>query len=118
MEKTDALHALNALGHEMRLDAFRLLVSAGNLGICAGDLAQALGTHANTLSNNLAILSHTGLVTATREGRAIRYHAGMDTMRDLLGFLLADCCGGKPEDCAPLLGLVTCVVEQRNCDVC
>lgn len=118
MEKNDALYALNALGHEMRLDAFRLLVRAGQDGICAGDLAQALGTPANTLSNNLAILSRTGLVTATREGRSIRYRAGMDRMRDLLGFLLADCCGGKPEDCAPLLGLVTCAPAKESCNAC
>jgi hypothetical protein len=23
-------------------------------------------------------------------------------MRDVLGFLVADCCGGRPEICAPL----------------
>ncbi|MGL4309769.1 MAG: ArsR/SmtB family transcription factor [Paracoccaceae bacterium] len=114
----DVLHSLNALGHEMRLDIFRLLVRAGQDGICAGDLAHALGTPANTLSNNLAILARTGLVTATREGRSIRYRAGMDRMRDLLGFLLADCCGGKPEHCTPLLGLVACAPAKESCNAC
>lgn len=118
MEKIDALHALNALGHDMRLDIFRLLVRAGNDGICAGDLALALNTPANTLSNNLAILSRAGLIAATREGRAIRYRAAMDGMRDLLTFLLSECCGGKPEECAPLLLGLGAPFEKDGCHAC
>ena len=94
MEKNRTLDALSALGQETRLDVFRLLVRAGPQGQAAGEIAEALGVRPNTLSSNLNILSVAGLVRSTREGRSIRYFANMDTMRDLLGFLLEDCCGG------------------------
>jgi ArsR family transcriptional regulator len=96
MEKTDALTTFAALSQATRLDAFRMLVKAGPEGIGAGDLANALGVLPNTLSANLAVLLHAGLVTNQREGRAIRYFANMETMRALLAFLMEDCCGGRP----------------------
>lgn len=103
MEKNIALAALSALSHEMRLDVFRLLVTAGPDGLCAGDIAAKLQIRANTLSNNLTILAHAGLVRSAREGRSIRYFAHMPQMNALLTFLMQDCCGGRPEMCAPVL---------------
>ena len=73
----------------------------------AGEIAAALDIRANTLSNTLGILTVVGLVRSEREGRSIRYFAQMETMRDLLAFLLEDCCGGRPEMCQPLLDELT-----------
>ncbi|MGV3771103.1 MAG: ArsR/SmtB family transcription factor [Sphingobium phenoxybenzoativorans] len=97
-----AIEALSALAHGHRLAAFRLLVRAGVDGLPAGDIARAVGVLPNTLSTHLTILSHAGLVRSRREGRSIIYHADYDAMRNLLGFLVADCCAGHPEICAPL----------------
>ena len=109
MEKTDALTALAALSQPMRLDVLRLLVRAGPDGMLAGDLASALDARANTLSANLAVLLNAGLVTNQREGRGIRYHAEMDRMGALLGFLMEDCCGGHPDLCRPAIkGIASC----------
>lgn len=108
MEKINALSALSALGQETRLDVFRLLVSAGPEGMLAGEIADALGARQNTMSTNLSILFQSGLVRSIREGRAIRYFADMDGMRALLGFLMQDCCGGRPELCQPVLADLTC----------
>ena len=108
MEKNDGLAALSALAHDMRLDVFRLLVRAGPSGIAAGDIAAQLGVRANTLSNNLTILTAADLVRSEREGRSIRYFARMDTMRGLLGFLMEDCCGGQPALCRPILDQIAC----------
>lgn len=108
MEKNRTLDALSALGQEIRLDVFRLLVRAGPQGQAAGEIAEALGVRPNTLSSNLNILSVAGLVRSTREGRSIRYFANMETMRDLLGFLLEDCCGGQAELCQPVLEQIAC----------
>ncbi|MTH80205.1 ArsR/SmtB family transcription factor [Paracoccus aestuariivivens] len=108
MEKNRTLDALSALGQETRLDVFRLLVRAGPQGQAAGEIAEALGVRPNTLSSNLNILSVAGLVRSTREGRSIRYFANMETMRDLLGFLLEDCCGGQAELCQPVLEQIAC----------
>lgn len=98
-----AVTSLAALAHEGRLAAFRLLVQAGGEGLAAGDLARRLDMLPNTLSANLNILSHAGLVVAQRDGRSMIYRAQYDAMRDLLGFLVEDCCGGSPEICAPLM---------------
>ncbi|WP_411840380.1 ArsR/SmtB family transcription factor [Paracoccus sp. ME4] len=108
MEKNDSLAALSALAHDMRLDVFRLLVRAGPSGMAAGDIAAQLGVRANTLSNNLTILTAADLVRSEREGRSIRYFARMDTMRGLLGFLMEDCCGGQPALCRPILDQIAC----------
>ncbi len=98
-----ALDGFGALSQEMRLSVFRLLVQAGADGLAAGEIAEALGVRQNTLSANLSVLLQAGLVRNRREGRSIRYFADMEGMRGLLGFLLEDCCGGNPDQCAPFL---------------
>ena len=103
MEIKDALGAFAALSQETRLLVFRLPVQAGPDGLAAGEIAGALDVRQNTLSANLSVLLQAGLVRNQREGRSIRYFADMEGMRDLLGFLMQDCCGGRPEDCRPLL---------------
>ncbi len=61
-----------------------------------------LGVRQNTMSANLAVLAHAGLVRTRREGRTVRYAADTDAVRGLLDFLMRDCCGGRPELCEPL----------------
>ena len=102
MEILSATICLYALAHEGRLRAFRLLVQAGVLGMAAGEIARRLEVLPNSLSANLNILSHAGLVSARRQGRSIIYTARYDRMRALLSYLVEDCCGGAPEICAPL----------------
>ena len=108
MDKKGTLNALAALGQETRLDVFRLLVRAGPEGIPAGEIATKLDTVQNTMSAHLKILGHAGLVRAEREGRTIRYVADMTGFRDLLAYLMEDCCNGAPELCQPVIQAVTC----------
>jgi len=96
-----AVDALSALAHGSRLAVFRLLVRAGPDGVAAGDIAREIGTLPNTLSSHLTILGHAGLIQSRRDGRSILYSANYDRMRELLGFLMEDCCAGRPEICAP-----------------
>lgn len=102
MQIPEAVGALSALAHASRLAVFRLLVRAGPDGLPAGEIAREVGALPNTLSTHLTILSHAGLVRSRREGRSIIYSADYEGMRALLGFLMADCCAGRPEICAPL----------------
>jgi DNA-binding transcriptional ArsR family regulator len=102
MESTAAVAALAALAHEGRLAAFRLLVQSGPDGVAAGEIARRLSVLPNTLSANLTVLSRAGLAGSRREGRSIIYTADYEAMRALLGFLAEDCCGGRPEICAPV----------------
>lgn len=105
MQLPDAVEALSALAHVHRLAVFRLLVRAGADGVAAGEIAREVGVLPNTLSTHLTILGHAGLIHSRREGRSIFYSADYEGMRDLLGFLVSDCCGGRPEICAPFVGM-------------
>ena len=108
MDTKQTLHALSALGHDGRLAIFRLLVRHAPDGLNAGDIAAALNFRPNTLSANLTVLSNAGLVASEREGRNIRYRADLDAIRQLMAFLLEDCCGGSPDLCRPILEEITC----------
>lgn len=101
MEESSAVSALSALAHESRLQAFRLLVRSGPVGLPAGEIAEQLGVPAPTLSFHLAHLVRAGLVESQREGRSVRYSLRVDGIRDLIGFITKDCCQGKPELCTP-----------------
>ena len=101
MESGIAARSLSALGHEGRLLAFRLLVEAGPEGLAAGEIARRTGIVQNTSSSNLNVLSSAGLVTFRREGRSIIYSVAHAHFGALLEFLVQDCCGARPDLCAP-----------------
>lgn len=105
-----ALAALAALGQPTRLSIFRLLVRAEPNGLAAGALAVAVGCPHNTLSTHVAILVRAGLVRGLREGRTITYRADFAGTRALIGFLVNDCCDGRPELCG--------LAEQKNAADC
>ncbi len=60
------------------------------------------------MSAHLKVLDHAGLVRSTRDGRIVRYVADMTRFRDLLAYLMEDCCNGSPELCRPVIDAVTC----------
>lgn len=101
MELSSAVSALASLAQPARLQVFRLLVKAGETGMCAGDLSRALGVPKNTLSFHLKELTHANLVTAERNGRSIIYRLSEGDIRELMQFLTEDCCQGRPELCLP-----------------
>ena len=111
METASAVAALSALAHEGRLTIFRELVQAGPNGLAAGEVSRRVGIAPSTLSASLTMLSHAGLVSSRREGRSIIYAAAYDSMAALLGYLVKDCCNGRPEVCAPLAAMT----EQLAC---
>lgn len=73
----------------------------------AGEIARRLGVPANSLSANLTVLSHAGLIKSRREGRSIIYTAAYERMAALLGYLVEDCCQGSPAICTPLTAIIT-----------
>lgn len=102
MDRLKALDCFAALSQETRLDVLRLLISAEPAGLAAGEIGDRLGVRQNTMSTNLAILERAGLIKSQREGRSIRYFAELGGVRELLGFLMEDCCNGHPEICGGL----------------
>lgn len=114
MKMKDAIEALAALAQESRLAVFRLLVREGPDGLAAGAIADRIGIPAPTLSFHLNQLNAAGLVISRRDGRSIIYAANYAGMRDLLAFLVDDCCQGRPELCAPALGHATVRAPARG----
>jgi len=92
MDIQNALIMFDALSQETRLKAFRLLVQAGPVGLAAGVLSEQLGTPHNTLSFHLTHLANAGIITSRKAGRSVIYSAKFDVMRDLIGFMVKDCC--------------------------
>jgi DNA-binding transcriptional ArsR family regulator len=112
MEVRTALEALTALSHETRLWVFRLLVQAGPEGLPAGEIAESLSSRQNTVSSHLRQLQSAGLIDGERQGRQVLYRANYDTVRDLVLFLVEDCCASSSQICNPLAeSLTTCTVS-------
>ncbi len=103
MDISTASKALGALSQESRLKAFRMLVRGGAEGIAAGKIADALEVPHNTMSSHLSTLVNAGLVRSRRESRSIIYSIDFDGTRELLTFLMEDCCQGSHEVCLPVL---------------
>jgi DNA-binding transcriptional ArsR family regulator len=103
MDARKAQCAFTALAQPTRLKAFRKLVAAHPQGLAAGDIAKACRVPHNTMSTHLAALMRGGLIAVTREGRSMNYRANLDGFRGLVDFMLRDCCGGRPEICAPVV---------------
>ncbi|MFZ2109280.1 MAG: metalloregulator ArsR/SmtB family transcription factor [Roseiarcus sp.] len=103
MDSREVITALSALAQPTRLDTFRLLVSREPEGLAAGELARLIEVPQNTMSTHLAILARAGLVRGERHRRSIIYRADLERFREVILFLLEDCCGGRPELCAPLI---------------
>jgi len=99
MDTNMAVSALGALAQEHRLALFRLLVQAGEDGMAAGAIAEALNVPNSSLSFHLATLSKAGLVRQERRHRSIIYRADYGAMNGLVAYLMENCCAGQTDAC-------------------
>jgi DNA-binding transcriptional ArsR family regulator len=81
-----------AMGTEPRLRIMQLLLQAHPEGMIVGDIGSELDIPNSTLSHHLDKLKTEDLVRVRREGTFLWYSANTDTLRELLGFLYAECC--------------------------
>lgn len=88
-----------ALGHPLRLKVFRLVISVGEEGIAAGDIATELGVPASTLSSHLKTLQQVGLLQSTRQQQKLIYTISHESVRKMIDFLVNDCCQSQPALC-------------------
>lgn len=123
LDDLTAISAFAALAQPTRLDVFRRLVKAEPEGLPAGEIARQCVSPHNTMSAHLAIMERAGLVSSARRGRSIIYRARLERLRAVTLFLLEDCCGGRPEICAPLAeSLAACAAnpvplcKPHNCE--
>lgn len=112
-----AVGALAALGDELRLTLYRLLVKRGPEGYPAGEIGERLDLAPSKLSFHLKVLSEAGLVTARRDGRFLIYAARFDAMNALLAYLTENCCSLGSEcapACAPARGPAKAAANRRS----
>ena len=108
-----AVFALAALGDDLRLTLYRLLVKRGPEGYPAGEIGERLDLAPSKLSFHLKVLSEAGLVTARRDGRFVVYAAHFDAMNALLAYLTENCCGLGGE-CAPARSPAKAAAKRRS----
>jgi len=99
MEKHAALAVFESLSSAVRLDVYRLLVEHAPDGMVAGEIATALDLPPTNLSFHLKALLQAGLASVEQEGRFQRYRANLPLMQELIAYLTAECCSGRPELC-------------------
>lgn len=93
-ENRKVSRALAALGHEARLDIFRLLVKAGHESMTVGQISEHLGMAASTLAHHLRTLVDAGLVIQEKQGREVVNTVDFDVMNHTIEILTDQCCTG------------------------
>jgi len=107
-----AVEALGALAQEHRLALFRLLVQAGDKGLSAGAIADALGVPKSSLSFHLAQLRNSGLILQERQHRSLIYRANYPAMNALVDYLMENCCAGA--ECGTATACETPAQERKS----
>jgi DNA-binding transcriptional ArsR family regulator len=97
MKLDDAAARLEALGNPTRLKIYRTLVRAGEAGMPVGKLQDRLKIAPSTLSHHIKALVTVGLVAQVREATTLVCHANYSTMRELVDFLVAECCADESD---------------------
>jgi ArsR family transcriptional regulator len=82
----------SAMGNEARVRIMQLLLSAHPTGLVVSEIQEVLEIPNSTLSHHLDKLKNEDLVEVRREGTFLRYSANAEALRELLGFLYAECC--------------------------
>jgi ArsR family transcriptional regulator, arsenate/arsenite/antimonite-responsive transcriptional repressor len=82
----------SAMGTEPRLRIMRILLAAHPDGMVASDVSAELDIPPSTLSHHLEKLKNEELVQVRRDSKYLWYTANTEGLKDLLGFLYAECC--------------------------
>ncbi|WP_420430512.1 ArsR/SmtB family transcription factor [Hyphobacterium sp.] len=99
MDRSEITRRFAALGHDTRLRLFRLLLEQGRAGLAAGAISRRLDILPSTLTPHLQVLERSGLIGSRRDSRSVIYSLNPDGLRELVSFLVLDCCEGRPELC-------------------
>jgi DNA-binding transcriptional ArsR family regulator len=114
MNQEDAIEAFAALAQDSRMTIYRLLVREEPHGLRVSEISRQLNIVPSTLSGHLAILKRAGLLKARRNQREIHYTVNLDTMGNLVSFMLEDCCNGQVENCQEIISLLS--LSDRKVD--
>ena len=80
------------MGTEPRLRIMRLLLAAHPEGMVPSEIGNELDIPASSLSHHLEKLKNEDLVKVRRDSKFLWYTANTEALKELLGFLYAECC--------------------------
>jgi ArsR family transcriptional regulator len=93
MTSDEAVAAMDALGHPIRLSSYRTLLRTGRSGLTIADLQTRVGgVPRSTLAHHLGKLVDAGLVSQRREGASVVSTVNFERMDALVEYLTAECC--------------------------
>lgn len=95
MDDEKALMAFAALSGSTRLRVVKLLVKAGEAGLTAGEISDAMGASPSKMSFHLSALSKANLVLSSRSERQITYVVDFESIGKLVQYILVDCCSNN-----------------------
>ncbi|PCI87989.1 MAG: transcriptional regulator [Hyphomicrobiales bacterium] len=94
MKQQNAAQILHALGHDARLELFRLLVRAGDEGLNIGQIGKQLNMPASTLAHHISTLVKANVITQHQNGRETINIANFKLVQSMADYLFNDCCKG------------------------
>lgn len=92
MEIETIAERMAELGHPTRLTIFKLLVKYGTSGVSVGNIQQAIGIPASTLSHHIAKMVKVGLINQVRESRTLYCVPCFEALDEVINFLQDECC--------------------------
>jgi len=97
MSSRNALAGFAALAHPVRLALFRTLCDQAPDRASAGELAQGFDIPPSTMTGHLQALERAGLIKSERRSRFMLYSLDPAGTRELVHFLVEDCCHNRPD---------------------
>jgi len=99
MKQEQAIECFAALAQDTRISILRLLVRNSPDGLRVSEIAKRLDIVASTLSGHLNVLKRCGLLKSKRNQREIIYTVELETVNELMVFIVAECCDGDIASC-------------------
>lgn len=106
MKQEQAIDCFSALAQESRLSILRFLVRHSPDGMRVSEISRQLGIVPSTLSGHLSILKRSGLLKSKRNQREIIYSVDLQTVNDMMLFIVNECCNGNLGHCAKTFRLL------------
>jgi len=104
MSDLQAVSVLAALGHQVRLNLWRLLLPHGEAGLAAGIIASRMSILPSSLSFHLRLMTQAGILVQRRSSRHIMYAVNVEVVTGLADMFsaLAPACADDSEHVANL----------------
>ena len=114
MEQTQAIECFSALAQNSRLAILKLLMRETPNGLRVSDVSKRLGILPSTLSGHLSVLRRSGLLGSVRKQREIYYSVNLETINDLMLFIVEECCDGNLGSCEKTFRLLLSRAEAES----